>query len=122
MKQANDFKNSNYIIQANSSLQEAMEIITANHRGSAVVVDDKLHVIGVVTDGMIRRALLKGAVMRTTPVSQALNYNAIVVSSRDTATLKNPEKFFLEHWEVNVVPVVDEENSLVDIMIRNANH
>ncbi|KKU85084.1 MAG: KpsF/GutQ family protein [Parcubacteria group bacterium GW2011_GWA2_47_8b] len=122
MKQANDFKNSSYIVQASSSLQEAMEVITANHRGSAVAVDDKLHVVGVVTDGMIRRALLKGAVMQTTPVSQALNYNAITIPSRDTETLKNPEKFFLEHWEVNVVPVVDEKNALVDIMIRNANH
>ena len=95
-----------------------MEVITENHIGSAVVVDDSLHVVGVVTDGMIRRALLKGAVMQTTPVSQALNYNAITISSRDIETLKNPEKFFLEHWEVNVVPVVDEKNVLVDVVIR----
>lgn len=118
MKKINDFRNSSYVIRDASSLKEAMEAITINHRGSAVVIDDTCHVIGVVTDGMIRRALLKGAVMETAPVRQVVNYNTISISSKDTKILKNLEKFFLEHWEINVVPVVNEKNVLVDIIIR----
>ena len=108
-------------MRESASLQDAMEAITANHRGSAVVIDEEQHVIGIITDGMIRRALLKGAIMQT-PARQALNYNIIFIQSADTKTLKNIEKFFLDHPAINIVPVVDKKNILIDIVIRGGSY
>jgi len=121
MKRKVDLKNTNYVVRDTYSLKEAMKAITANHRGSAIVTDDKLHVIGIITDGMIRRALLKGAIMQT-PVRQALNYNVISMQNKDTKTLKNPEKFFSEHSDINIVPVIDDRNVLIDIVIRGGSY
>lgn len=122
MKKNIDLKNSNYVVRDFSSLQDVMEAITANHSGSAVVVDDEWHVIGIITDGMIRRALLKGAIMQT-PARQALNYNIVSIQNTDTKTLNNIEKFFLNTPAyINVVPVVDDKNILVDIVIRGGSY
>ena len=122
MKKNVDLENSNYVVREEASLQDAMEAITANHRGSAIVIDDERHVVGIITDGMIRRALLRGAIMQT-PARQALNYNIISIQSTDTKTLKDIENFFLNTPAyINVVPVVDDKNVLIDIVIRGGSY
>ncbi|MEK7590524.1 MAG: CBS domain-containing protein [Patescibacteria group bacterium] len=121
MKKNIDLKKSNYIVRESVSLQDVMEAITANHRGSAIVIDDERHVVGIITDGMIRRALLKGAVMQT-PARQALNYNIVAIQSTDAKTLNNIEKFFSDNPAINIVPVVDDKNALIDILIRGGSY
>lgn len=112
-----DIKNSNYIVRDDVFLAEAMEAITYNHRGCVVVVDKDFLVLGVLSDGDVRRALVKGATM-ITPVSKVLNTNFVSVSNDERETLENPEHFFEAHPNVTVVPVLGEKNKLVDILVR----
>lgn len=112
-----DIKNSNYVIFQDASIQGAMETITANHRGCAIVVDRDWLVVGVVSDGDIRRALVRGATT-ITPVHKVLNSNFMSISYNDKEVLKNQEVFFQDHPTINVVPVLGKSNSLVDIIVR----
>ena len=50
----------NFKISKDSSLREALELIDKNQSGTIFVIDRDNIVIGVVTDGDIRRKLLKG--------------------------------------------------------------
>ncbi|MBI1888685.1 MAG: CBS domain-containing protein [Candidatus Spechtbacteria bacterium] len=117
MKPKLDIKNSNYIVKEDASLNEAMEAITYNHRGCVVVVDKDFLVLGVLSDGDIRRALVKGATM-ITPVSKVLNTNFVSVRDDARDTLQNPERFFEAHANLNVIPVLGEKNRLADILVR----
>ena len=48
-------------IYPEQSIKDALNIINANSLKSAIVVDKQLNFLGMLTDGNIRRALLKGA-------------------------------------------------------------
>lgn len=113
-----DLKNSNFVINVNSSIQDAMEKITDNHRGTIVVIDDEFYMEGIVSDGDIRRAIVKGMVALA-PVSKIINYNAIILSDSDNFET-DAKKIFKEHASINLLPVVDKNNKLVDILTRDA--
>lgn len=54
------FSNDTYCIKVSSTIKDAMESIDKNLTGAALVVDEEKHVKGIITDGIIRRAILKG--------------------------------------------------------------
>ena len=117
MKPNRDLKNSNYVVQDDASCAEAMEAITYNHRGCVVVADKNFLVLGVLSDGDIRRALVKGVTM-VTPAGKILNTNFISIRYDARETLLDPDHFFQDHPNINVVPVLGERNTLVDILVR----
>lgn len=116
MKNKN-LKNSNLILNMNSLAKEAMEKITDNQRGTVIVVDDNFYLQGVLSDGDIRRAMLRGATM-ITPVSKILNMNPVVITGKDSAQEK-AEEIFGKEDSIKILPVVGKSNKLIDVIIRN---
>lgn len=49
-----------YCVQVSATIKDAMEAIDRNLTGGVFIVDENKRVIGVVTDGNIRRAILNG--------------------------------------------------------------
>jgi len=62
------------------SLKETMKVINENGLGIAFIVDEEKCLEGIVTDGDIRRALLRGVSLET-PISQVMNKNPITITS-----------------------------------------
>ncbi|MBM3942636.1 MAG: CBS domain-containing protein [SAR202 cluster bacterium] len=100
-----------FTITTSGSIREAMVKITANKHRVVVVLDGK-KVVGTVSDGDIRRALLRG-VLSIAPVNNIMNVNCIVSQERD------PEKLaeIIRKERVTVLPVVDQSSVLVDIFL-----
>ncbi len=109
------FTFSNYVIADTSTIAEAMQAITLNHRGTVIVVDEVERVIGVVSDGDIRRAMVKGLIVEA-PVLKCLNANFIALTKK--ATAKEREAIFDQQPQINLVPVIDKQNRLLDLVIR----
>ena len=63
-------------LNTSTSLKKAMEIIDANEIKIALVVDDSKRLIGTITDGDIRRAILKGIALSDS-VKDTMNRNFI---------------------------------------------
>ena len=118
MTLSEEIKNSNYVIFKSASLKEAMAAITYNRRGCIVVVDDDWTLFGVISDGDLRRAMLRGAT-EYTPVEKFTNLNPIVINNDDKATLESPDVFLKKHYGLNVIPVVDKNNNLVDVLVKD---
>jgi len=112
-----EIKNSNYIIFNDQSIQEAMESITYNHRGCVVVVNRDWGVLGVISDGDIRRAMVSGAT-QITPIEKIINTNFVVLTESGKNKLEDVYDIFKDHPKVSIVPVVDDSNKLVDIIIK----
>ena len=111
-----EIKNSNFIIKQNCSIKEAMEAITDNHRGTVIIVDNDFIFQGIVADGDIRRAILRGAT-EMTPVIKIANQNPIVLYE-DNEFINESHKIFKEDSSINTIPILDKNNKVIDIIVR----
>lgn len=98
-----------YTVDVTDTVRTAMEKITANkHR--AVIVLDQRRVVGTVSDGDIRRAMLKD-VLPIAPVEHIMNMNCVTTTERDPQRIGE----ILRRHKVTVLPVVNEERELIDV-------
>ena len=107
---------SNFILTENVTTEEAMRTITNNRRGSVIITNDKGKLVGVVSDGDIRRALIKGATLFT-PISKVVNPNIISVV-KDADTVSKGQIIFSKSPEINLIPVINKKNDCIDILVR----
>ncbi|MFH4616191.1 nucleotidyltransferase family protein [Vibrio diabolicus] len=82
----------NVLIKPTSSLLDALEIINNEALRVVLVVDDNDHLLGVVTDGDIRRGLLKNLPL-TADVAQVMNTNPL------TANMNTPREELISAME-----------------------
>ena len=103
-----------------ASVQGAIARIDKNGQGIVVVVDEKRHLIGVVTDGDVRRAILAGLDLDL-PVHQLLEQKintshptpvTAPVGTSDTELLRLMNQDVLRH-----IPLVDEDGRVVDVAL-----
>ena len=105
-------------IGLDSSLREAMACIDLNVRGITLVVDQDRRLLGTITDGDIRHAMLSGAKLDA-PIDQLLARKAggpygtpvTAPSGTDTATLLS----IMHERRVRQIPIVDNENRVISL-------
>lgn len=96
------------------SIRVAMKIIDANPVKGLVVVDGEERLLGTVTDGDVRRGLLRG-VSLDDPVEKVMNANPVshkVNESREEALQVMQEK------KIGLIPVVDSGGRVVQLQTR----
>jgi arabinose-5-phosphate isomerase len=104
----NDVINStqkNPVILGKATIKEALFLMTAQGLGATSVVDEKGHIVGILTDGDIRRAFALSQDILFKTVQELCNTDPIVIE----ADMLAAEAFrLMEEKKVNVLPVVDE--------------
>jgi dTDP-glucose pyrophosphorylase len=101
-------------VQPNAKIATILRLLQDNREGICVVVDESRRVLGTITDGDCRRALLRANSLDQT-AEQIMNRRFIVVSESFS------HDQILSLMEVNgirQVPVVDSEQRLVDIVVK----
>jgi len=100
-----------YTVSPEVTLGDALRVINDFHHGFTVAVAQSGQLLGTLTDGDIRRAMLGGAAL-TDLVSPFINKNCTFVKSNATREQK------LKHFDqrVRFLPVVDENHCLVDVV------
>src|SRR5437773_2390179 len=93
-----------FLVSAEDSICHVMASIDRNTKGIALAVDGELRLIGTVTDGDIRRGLLRGLTLET-PIKEVFHRNALVAPE----TL-GPEAVMhlMRANDVRHIPLVDE--------------
>jgi len=106
----------NILLGPNDPVMKAIELIDRGELRAAIVVDDEQKVLGVITDGDIRKGILSG-VSTNAPVKNVMNKNfhhAQVSDSR--AKILS----ILNHHKLLHIPILDENNRLVRLeLLRN---
>ncbi len=101
------------VIRPEDPISRALERIDAGGEGIALVADASGVLRGTVTDGDIRRAILRATPM-SEPVSRVMNANPVTVQAGVSAKyLEN----LMKSRSIRHVPVVDDELLLVDIVL-----
>jgi D-glycero-alpha-D-manno-heptose-7-phosphate kinase len=103
----------NVSIAATATIQDAFERLNANQLGVAFVVDESDRVVGCVTDGDIRRQLLKDQNLGA-PLAGFMNKTFVAARAGDA---REQILKLLDH-RVRVVPMLDADGRLADICSR----
>ena len=104
-----------YIIHQNQSLLEALTQINALQQGPLVlfVVDDEDRMVGTLTDGDARRALIAGAnVNEKTQAVMHTNFNFIREREGDIVVQLHKQR----RLSMKLVPIIDQNNRISDII------
>lgn len=109
---------SKFLVTPENTLREVMACIDGNTKGIALVVDKKRHLIGTVTDGDVRRAILRGVAMDVT-IDKIMNRNPLSapqgLSAKELLRIMDEGK---KETYVNHIPTVDEQGRVVDLVTR----
>lgn len=109
----------NLCLLASASVRDIMECIDKNTRGIALVVDEDQHLIGTITDGDVRRAVLSGISLAGTAVDLLQRKKTTNYSQPVTATVGATQEELLRLMQSNVVqqiPILDEAGRVVDLV------
>jgi CBS domain-containing protein len=101
---------SSFTVRPHETIRDAMRKIEANKHRVVVVVDDDTTVLGVVSDGDIRRAFLHD-VLPIAPVSEIMQLNPHVTTETDPALRAQ----LVRQEKVTLLPIVSEDNRLIDV-------
>jgi dTDP-glucose pyrophosphorylase len=97
-----------------------MACIDRNAKGIALVVDEKRHLIGTVTDGDIRRAILDGVVVDLS-VEELLELRASAPCPEPiTAPLDTPDAELvrlMNKHSIRQVPLLDDQGRVIDLAL-----
>ena len=106
-----DIKLKNSVIDENASIKEALKKIDNNHHGFIFITDATDKVIGLTTDGDIRRALINGASLDD-KISNCSNANFIWASSDES------REQLLKKLDSNIrfLPILDDAHKLKHIV------
>lgn len=102
-----------FLINKDVTIESALERIDENGYGVVYVVDEK-QLVGVLTDGDIRRYLLKDQNLKKA-ISAMMNTSYVFI---DEDCDKVTKSFFKEH-KILSVPVIDELKNIVKIFFYN---
>ncbi len=91
------------LILPGTTMEETIAVIDQGTLKLALVVDEKRHLLGVVSDGDIRRALIKHLPMHT-PIEKVMNKSPMVV---DKGTSKTKVLNLMKSKGMLAIPVID---------------
>ena len=102
-----------FIIQETASIVEAMQKIDLNAKGILFVVDEKEKLVGVITDGDIRRWLIKTGQLQAT-IKNVMNKEPKAIYRKEI----NVAKEFMEKYAITALPIITTKHMISDIIFK----
>jgi arabinose-5-phosphate isomerase len=104
-------------VPGDAMLPAAILEMSRGRMGITAVVDEKNRVIGIFTDGDLRRALQKGVDLHKTPIASVMTRNPRTIAPDKLAA---EAVQLMEEYKVNQLLVVDAEHQLVGALNTQA--
>jgi arabinose-5-phosphate isomerase len=101
------------IVKEDFIMKDVIQIIDEKHFGAAVVVDNLDLIKGIITDGDLRRLLLKGTDFSKTTAKMAMTKNPLTIGEENLAV--EALKILEDHLITSIV-VKDESNKLKGLL------
>jgi arabinose-5-phosphate isomerase len=100
-------------VRAETTLAEGLLEVTSKGLGMTAIVDDSMRVLGVFTDGDLRRALDRAADLRTTRMDQVMTAGPKSVLP---STLAAEAVHLMETHRITSLIVLDDKGKLVGVL------
>ncbi|MCD2435195.1 KpsF/GutQ family sugar-phosphate isomerase [Acidaminococcus sp. NSJ-142] len=106
----------NPMVPADMSVKDALFVITDKGVGAVSVVDDQHHLLGLVTDGDIRRGLARSLDFLNRPVAEMMTAHPTTIAPNKLAAEALHIMEANKPRPITVLPVVDEEHRVVGLV------
>lgn len=106
----------NPLVKADISVQDALFVITDKGLGAVSVVDDDNKMLGVLTDGDIRRGLSKGVDFLKRPVTELMTASPKTITKEKLAAQALHIMESNRPKPITVLPVIDAENHVIGLL------
>ena len=106
----------NVLISVSTPIREAIKVIDEGALQIALVVSAELRLLGTITDGDVRRGILKGVALEE-PASRIMNANPTFARVQQS---RNEILNLLQQKSLHQVPVLDQEGRLVGMEVIEA--
>ena len=103
----------NLVIEKECKLQEALFTITQNRMGAVCVTDNRENLLGLISDGDIRRCIEKDITSLEYPVEKVMTKNPIVV--KNDILVVDIYKI-MKNKKISVVPVLSDDNKVLGMI------
>lgn len=107
-----------YSILENSSILNALKAINKNTKGFLVVTDASNKVVGVITDGDIRRAFIVGATID----NSISDYIVRKFTSLSTSNNISDSIELFKNKAIKFLPILNEKGELVNVLTKTQLH
>jgi arabinose-5-phosphate isomerase len=101
------------VITQEFTAAEAVRILNEKNLGAVLVVDLSDHVVGIVTDGDVRRYVLGDAGLAEVGVSGLMTVNPICIEPDMQAA---DALSIMQRHEITVLPIIDSDRKLAGIL------
>ena len=105
---------SKYIINDNKSVRQALQAIDAVTRKILFAVDEGQKLVGTLSDGDIRRWILKSESLDA-PIRLIINHNPVTMHEKN----RQQSIAIMRKKGITAIPVVDENSRILDIFFLN---
>ncbi len=102
------------LVNPENTIKEVMRSIDLSGFGIALIVDNENKILGVITDGNIRRSII-GGIDIDSKISTIMNKSPITV--KNTASNQEITNLMITKNVFGKIPIVDENNKVVDLVI-----
>ena len=108
------------VLEQDVSLKKALDIMTKDHIGVACFVDSNKHLVGVLTDGDLRRLILtKQNPLPALLVSHALDFGNSNPTTVKATELLSVAREIMDSKRIWDLPVVADSGKLVGLLHRH---
>lgn len=103
-----------FLIEQNATVVDAMKKIDFNAKGILFVVDNDEHLMGVITDGDIRRWLIKTGNLQEI-VKNIMNSTPKSIYCKEISNARD----LMDRYQITAIPVLTVKNRISDIIFKD---
>lgn len=101
-------------LKSNAILKDAIHLLENANEGIVLVTDENNTLLGTITDGDIRRSLLRGLNLEV-QVKEVMTKDMIKLNENEEQLQKKAETLMIKN-EIRQIPVLDNENRVVNLI------
>lgn len=103
------------LVKSNYSIKKSLEILDVGAKGILLLIDENRKLLGTITDGDIRRAILTGMDLNES-IEKIAHYNPI--SANINMPRSEIKDLFIKK-AIKEIPIIDDYNNIVDLISIN---
>lgn len=92
---------------------EAVTVLNRESLGAVLIVDRKCKVLGIITDGDVRRSVAEGVTLNDVPVKSLMTASPVTINGRIQAV---DALSIMQQHEITILPIVGENDELIGIL------
>jgi arabinose-5-phosphate isomerase len=100
-------------VNINTPVSKAVAVLNRESIGAVLIIDEKRKVLGIITDGDVRRAVAEGNDLAVVKVDEFMTESPVsirnVMQAVDALSI-------MQQYEITVLPVVSENEELIGIL------